>query len=62
MATISPNILTGPCRQARPMMSIATFLKRDSVDHSARMNFDNAIQQAVAFVEQMPKEDRFQPI
>jgi len=44
------------------MMSIATFLKRDSVDHSARMNFDNAIQQAVAFVEQMPKEDRFQPI
>jgi hypothetical protein len=29
------------------MMSVATSLKRDSVDHSAIMNFDNAIQQAV---------------
>ena len=63
MATISPNILTGPCRQARPIMLFATSLKRDSLGHSAIMNFDNnAIQQAVAFVGEMPKEDRFQPI
>ena len=44
-------------------MSSATSLKRNALAHSAIMNFDNnAIQQAVALVGQMPKEDRFQPI